>query len=254
MPINLQNDWSAGTVIAIGSGVTIVNGTLEGTGGVGSVTSIVAGTGLSGGTITSAGTISLVAAGTASLGGVIVGSGLGVSSGTISNAGIVSLSPGTGISVSGSTITNTGVLAINQGTLNSAGTITVSTGLTLAAGGTLTAGTPSISRTASFNVIGQPPAMQAFKTIFAQAGTLSTTGAVGELGTNPAGTWLWVVDTVHAGTVTNQGTITITSGGTISFPSITQAMSAGDVAQIVSQATPDTTGADLVLGFVYTSP
>src|SRR5690242_19909164 len=55
--------------------------------GSGTVTSIVGGAGLSGGTITTAGTLAVTAATTAALGGIIVGSGLTVASGTLSASG-----------------------------------------------------------------------------------------------------------------------------------------------------------------------
>lgn len=85
------------TAIAIGANLTLsAGGTLSASSpGTGTVTSIVAGTGLSGGTITTSGTLAVTAATTAALGGVIVGSGLHVSGGgTISLSGL-SISIGT---------------------------------------------------------------------------------------------------------------------------------------------------------------
>lgn len=50
--------WNAGTVSTVGSGLSLISGTLVATGSGGSVTQVIAGQGLNGGTITSAGTIS----------------------------------------------------------------------------------------------------------------------------------------------------------------------------------------------------
>lgn len=57
----LAAQWHAGTVAAIGTGITVSAGTLQAVGFGGTVTQVVAGTGLAGGTITNAGTVSLAA-------------------------------------------------------------------------------------------------------------------------------------------------------------------------------------------------
>jgi hypothetical protein len=65
--------------IALGANFEFVNGTLEVSGlGTGSVTEVVAGRGLSGGTITGTGTITLDIATASALGGIIAGAGLSV--------------------------------------------------------------------------------------------------------------------------------------------------------------------------------
>jgi len=101
-----------------GSNITIVGNTINSIEPhQGTVTSIIAGNGLSGGTITSTGTIALNAATTATLGGVIVGSGINVTGGTIS-LNVASVPQGTVTSVTAgggmdfSAITASGAVAL----------------------------------------------------------------------------------------------------------------------------------------------
>lgn len=128
---------TAGTasLVTLGSGVTLSNGTLTVGAGAGSVTEVVAGAGLGGGTITSTGTLTLEPASATGLGGVVVGAGLAVNAGgTISNTGVLSL---------GTIIPETvvGSLLGTDGALNSASAIAVGPNLSLA-NGTLAAAAP----------------------------------------------------------------------------------------------------------------
>lgn len=119
----LTADWNAGSVGAIGSGLTITAGTIAATaGGGGTVTQIVAGSGLNGGTITTAGTI------TANWNGGTVtnlGNGLAINSGTIAaqNQGTLTLSGTTTGTVTPAGLTSA---IVNVGT--AAGTIAVGNG------------------------------------------------------------------------------------------------------------------------------
>ncbi len=112
----------------------------------GSVTGVVAGAGLSGGTITTTGTVTLSAATTAALGGVIVGNGLAVSAGTLSNAGVLSLGTIVPASAAGS-------LLGTDGTLNSAVAISLGGGLALS-GGTLSAGGGGLAVSGTYTASG----------------------------------------------------------------------------------------------------
>jgi hypothetical protein len=117
-----SGQWTAGPVSALGSNLTLSSGTLSATaGGGGGITSVVAGAGLAGGTITTTGTVSLapITAGnlvgnpgatSAVPSGITVGSGL-----TLSSAGTLALSATlSGETLSAPTITGA---ATNAGTL-----------------------------------------------------------------------------------------------------------------------------------------
>lgn len=117
---NLPNtDPLTAGVLWLLNGYVVETGAVRGAGGV---TSIVAGLGLAGGTITTTGTVTLDVATTAALGGLIVGSGATINAGgTLSVAApgtgtVRSIVVGTGLgggTITGTgTITNTGVLAV----------------------------------------------------------------------------------------------------------------------------------------------
>lgn len=151
-------EWTAGTVIAVGAGLSISSQTLTAsvTAAVGTV---VAGSGLVGGTITSSGTISLdaIAAGelfgnagtvTAVPAGIAIGTGLSLSTaGTLSSTispGITQLVAGTGLS--GGTITGTGTVALQtiaaDTLLGNVGTVSaIPSGVPIGTGLTVTGGT-----------------------------------------------------------------------------------------------------------------
>lgn len=201
-------------------------------GGGGSVTSVVAGSGLAGGTITTAGTISLgtiVAtsllgnAGTVSAvpSAVAIGSGLSLAaSGTLSATGggsVTSVVAGTGLS--GGTITASGTVALatrtastlmgNPGTAAATPSdITIGSGLTLSTAGTLssTGGGGSVTSvaTSGAGISGGPITGSGTLTVEWNAGTVSALGGA---------------MAINSGTISpqNQGTITLsgTTTGTI---------------------------------------
>lgn len=105
------------------------------------VTKVVAGAGLSGGTISTTGTLAVTPATTAAIGGVIVGSGLAITGGgTLSATGgaaVTSVVAGTGLNVGagpGGTITSTGTLNLAPATTSVLGGVIVGAGLTIASG------------------------------------------------------------------------------------------------------------------------
>jgi fibronectin-binding autotransporter adhesin len=104
----------------------------------GTVTSVVAGTGLSGGTITTAGTLAVTAATTLALGGIIAGANT-----TINVGGTLSVAaPGTGTVTSITGSGGTTGLTLGGGPITGAGTLTLGGTLVVADGGTgLSAGT-----------------------------------------------------------------------------------------------------------------
>jgi hypothetical protein len=109
--------------VITGAGITNTSGTISAT--TGTVTSVVAGTGLTGGTITATGTVGLAAATASVIGGVITGAGITNTGGTISAAvGTVTTIVAGGV-LTGGTITSSGTvgLAVGSGITNAAGTI-----------------------------------------------------------------------------------------------------------------------------------
>lgn len=128
------SEWNAGTVNAIGSGLTLAaGGTLEAIGGAGGSTTIIAGLGLTGGTITTSGTIALEASQTIRtipfplVGTLVGGQDMIV---TLTQAGTLLANggaPKAQVKVN-PTATNTFTLnTINSGTVHTQGTISVST-------------------------------------------------------------------------------------------------------------------------------
>lgn len=110
--------------------------------GVGTITQIGTGTGLSGGPITSTGVISLVPATSTALGGVIVGSNIDVGGdGTISiptaRFGVTSLNIGPGLVGSPSPILSTGTISAALATRLTVGAVRVGNGLAVSADGTV---------------------------------------------------------------------------------------------------------------------
>ena len=219
---------SAGALaaVAIGSGLNLAAGTLTATtGGGGTVTAVVAGGILSGGTITGAGTISLaapaaglVASNGSALTTPTIGAGLSYAGGTLSNTGITSLVQGTNVTITGgNTISATGgggnwsatpVTAVGSGLTVSGGTISSTAGggsvTSVVAGTGLTGGTITGAGTIALAA----PA----------AGIVQSNGTVLSAATIGGGL------TFSGGTLSNAGltsivggtNITITGGNTIS--------------------------------------
>lgn len=103
----------------------------------------------------------------------------------------------------------------------------------------------SNNRFVAFPLIGQPPASQKYSVAMVNAGTLVSNGAESYVPTYPNATENLVINTIHSGTITAQGTISINTGGTVTFPNFgTVAIAAGDIVQIVNQATQDATFKD----------
>ncbi len=111
--------------VACGGIISCSGGTISATGGnAGTVTSVVAGAGLSGGTIATAGTIALAAAGTSTLGGVVANAG---------SAGqyVSGINTGTGQLIFG---TPAGTYTLPQATSSTLGGVTASSGLGVSSG------------------------------------------------------------------------------------------------------------------------
>lgn len=100
----------------------------------------------------------------------------------------------------------------------------------------------------ALGAIGAPlPASQQYPVTIREAGTLVASGAVGRCHTHPTSTMLLILaKEASGGSVTTIGTLSINTGGTITFPAFgTQAMVAGDTLYMTSQATADATGGDV---------
>jgi len=166
--------WNLGVVQVLGSGLALTNGTLSATSPGGSVTSIVAGAGLAGGTITNSGTLSLATetagtllgnAGTVAAvpGAIAIGSNLSLSaSGTLSATGsgsVTSIVAGAGLN--GGTITAAGTLsaAWNGGSVSAIGSgVTLTSGTLTAGGGVSNVVAGCITNTgATLTLPGAPP-------------------------------------------------------------------------------------------------
>ena len=120
--------------------------------------------------------------------------------------------------------------------------------------GTIDVAPVTLLRTLSFNLTGKPANGQKFGAIATQAGTLLANGGSVQayIPTAPAATQTLEIGTIHSGTVTNQGTLSISTGGTVTWPTFSAvAIAAGDVVEIVNQATADTTFADAIIGLQF---
>lgn len=161
---------------------------------------------------------------------------------------VTSVSAGAGLS--GGPITTTGSLVANW----NGGTVSA-----LGSGLAITSGSLDVEasiklRTIPFPIVGVPANAQTMNVTLTQAGTLLANGGTpqGYVGVNATATEKLTVNTIHNGTITTQGTISINTGGTITFPSFTAvAMSAGDTVQIVNQATADATFANACVSLQF---
>ena len=149
----LTPQWSAGTITAIGSGITLTSGTISAA--VAGVGTVVAGAGLTGGTITSSGTISQATISAGSISGnagtvaavptaVAIGTNLTLTSaGTLNavtqpqqwNAGTIT-TVGAGLVVASNTLTGVGITTYGAvgsvGFFVNAGTLSIAQGATVA--------------------------------------------------------------------------------------------------------------------------
>jgi len=113
--------------------------------GVGTVTSITAGDGLIGGTITTAGTIGVLPANTTTIGGVIVGANIDVDTqGAISiptaRFGVTSINVGAGLVSSPAPITNVGTISASLANRLTVGAVRVGNGINVTPDGTISVG------------------------------------------------------------------------------------------------------------------
>lgn len=119
-------------------------------------------------------------------------------------------------------------------------------GLTLAAG-VLDVELSIKQRTLLFSLVGLLPGGQTYNLTMTQAGVLLANGGVPKayIPTNPAATQVLTLNTIHAGIVTTQGTISISTSGVVTWPSFSAvALAAGDTVQLHNQALADITFAN----------
>lgn len=174
---------------------------------------------------------------------IVIGSAF-LNAGTITNTGTIS-SP---------TLAATGLLG---GTLGAQATnVAVGQGLTFTASGTaapvLALETSQAIRTVPFPMIGTLQSGQEMNITFTQAGTLLANGGTPQafIGTNPTATQHLTLNTIHSGTVIAQGTVTISTAGSTTFPSFAAVpIAAGDTGQLLNQATADATFGNACLSF-----
>ena len=87
------------------------------------------------------------------------------------------------------------------------------------------------------------------------AGTFTTTGAIGEITNHPTATNTQILELVSsAGSIIASGTVTISTAGSITFPSITSAHAAGAYVQQINQSTADVTGGTYWFAYVDKNP
>ena len=213
--------------------------------GTGTVTSVVAGTGLAGGTITGSGTIALAAIGSLDL---------------LANSTTASAVP-TGVTLSSYL---DAVLGATQGAIvyrSASGWVELSPGTSgqflQTAGAAANPAWASINRTLEFAIQGLPPPSQVYEITVTESGTLTANagGAAGQVLANPGSTWLWPLATVHSGTVTTQGTVTISTGGAFTWPSFSGvALANGDSVRFTAPATQDATGSGPIFALRMSTP
>jgi hypothetical protein len=91
--------------------------------------------------------------------------------------------------------------------------------------------------TVPFSLIGTPASGQIFPITVTQAGTLLANGGTPQayIGTDPTSTAYLTIETIHSGTVVTQGTVTISTAGSVTWPTFSAvSMAAGDTAAIVN--------------------
>lgn len=143
------------------------------------------------------------------------------------------------------------------------GTINGASMWSMSFSGAFTVGTTALSfvretqtgtLTIAFDISGKPGSAQVYQHIVAQTGTFTTVGAVGNVVTNPGTANTFLMATNLSGSLVTQGTLTISTGGSVNFPNFTKAMASGDLVRITNQATADGTGAGYSFGFPFTWP
>lgn len=277
---------ASGSVLVTQGGTADPAWTPLGSLGAGTVTQIVAGSGLDGGTITTAGTISL----TNVNGGQILGNPGTIAATPTSTAlttlldalygadqgrilyrgatGWAGLAPGTAGNVlqTGGTAANPSWAAPSGGLWN-AGTVIALSGLTDTAG-TLTVAYGTSASTAvagndarvttvamAFPFSGQPLAGQVVHVPVAQAVTLAANfaGTQAYAGIAPTASAAFALAYIRTGTATTIGTVTFAAGAQTATLSTQAAVAllAGDVLRLTAPATQDTTLANVGVTFLF---
>jgi hypothetical protein len=156
----------------------------------------------------------------------------------------------TGTGLSGGPITSSGTINADW----DGGVVTaLGSGLSLS-GGTLDIEASEKIRTIPFPIIGVPSDAQQMNVTLTQGGTLLANGGTAQayVPTNPTATETLEINTVHNGTITTQGTISINTSGVVTFPTFTAVtMAAGDTIQLLNQATADATFANACISLQY---
>lgn len=252
------------------SGGTGANPSWTPAGGAGTVTNVATGTGLTGGPVTGTGTISLAAIASLDLLANITGGSAAPVPNTLtavidaaigSTQGDILYRSGTVWSVlapstAGNVLTTGGAGANpawaaatwNGGAVSSLGS---HLGIT---GGALDVTAATLIRTVPFPIVGLPANSQQMNITMTQAGTLLANGGTPQsyIPTNPTATQTLTLNTIHSGTITARGTISISTSGVVTWPTFTAvAMAAGDTVQIVNQAVADATFANACLSLQF---
>jgi hypothetical protein len=109
-------------------------------------------------------------------------------------------------------------------------------------------------RTMNFEFPGVLTGSEKATLVITQAGTLPANGGSYQayVGTNPTAANIFSINTIHSGSATTQGTISISSGGSVTWPSFSAvALAPGDAVQIINQGTADATASDIVLALQF---
>jgi hypothetical protein len=164
------------------------------------------------------------------------------------------------------TIAGRATIEVNSGTIEVtgvAGTLTGGTNISITGADTINvsgtipyANLPASAdiATVPFSLIGPPASGQIFPVTLTQAGTLLANGGTPQayVGTDPTSTAHLTIETIHSGTVVTQGTVTISTAGSVTWPTFSAvSMAAGDTAAITNQATADATLANLCLSVQF---
>ncbi len=109
-------------------------------------------------------------------------------------------------------------------------------------------------RSVPFPMLGPGPLLdgQDMVITLGQAGTLLANSGYAFIKHNPTAPNHFVFNTINAGVVINQGTITVGIDGTVSFPSFAEVVfAAGDSVELINQTPADTTLTSLCIGFLF---
>jgi hypothetical protein len=99
-----------------------------------------------------------------------------------------------------------------------------------------------------------PPGAQPFTITVTQAGTLLANGGTPQayIPIDPTATQTFTLNTINSGVTNNQGTISIATSGSVTWPTFgAVAMAAGDSIQLVNQSIQDLTFANACLSLQF---